>query len=998
MASGALALALTLVACQSNNPPAPLADPTAATKSIRKADTPASLIGLDGASLIGLDGASLIGLDGASLIGLDGASLIGLDGASLIGLDGASLQGELSVPSSLIGLDGASLIGLDGASLIGLDGASLIGLDGASYRLQQNPAAKTAFPGVAVYLRTAEGKFVVGTDGKPLSAKTDAEGKFSFPNLKAQEALFFYVPLGKIGQELHGLAGLRTADQDDTQLTRVNTESSLLCTWLERDVLTGLDEKEKRLNRLSQELAEETLAEIKSSLTSPPDFRRLTPVQLADQLKSLEDNSKTTAAEKLKAVRYTINPLAGTNACEGEDDALKVALRLPRGVAALDDALFVSEAHTGIVYRIDPDGRRKFILGPCAPATDRRFAPDITHFSAVNGWLYLTPNRGEEILRVRPDGTQLETLIGTGEGTLKAGDMGTSGELHRPGPVARALDGNLWVADGRWSFSTDPARIFKVDPEGKVLSLHSTPWDAAPQAVDTRFLSMVETTEGLWVLAIHGRLGLYFQPKEGAWRELNFPFPSRIEIIAHLLEMPDNSVLLSLADKDRQRHVIEQVWSDGRVERFAGKGPSGLDERIVPPAPDALFNAPAGLTRAPDGRIIVADSDNGLLRAIHPETKEVSIIAGIRGALDAVALNEALNAPWGIALNKNGDVYVSEGGAHTIRRLRGNRLERVAGGVAGLAPEGQAPDSLLNPTYIAFAGDDLVVMETTAKLVRRIRNLSDPANARIETLAGKFGDGSLNILPPPGTPIPPKDNGFQEMGPMTVDPQGRVVFASLKHGAAPAGPITSDCIWRIEPDGSLLCLVGSSDPTHPDDDLREGKLGTEVRLRRPLALAYDTQGNLFFSELGSVQVFKLGSDNIIRTVAGSGTNPTLVAALAGTAAAEQDVPAREAALLFPAGLLVAPDGTLYISELGTAGEVSISRSDLQGFDLENLPKIPGRIRRLDADGRLKTIVGSGAPGGPGDVKAPFSLALTPDGKLLYIDLFKNQLQELNLKP
>ncbi|MEB3284802.1 MAG: hypothetical protein VKN33_05905 [Candidatus Sericytochromatia bacterium] len=982
--SAALALAISLVACQ---PQAPVfAPPKDKPGILRSKPSPQeNRTGLNTASLVGLDGASLIGLDGASLIGLDGASLIGLDGASLIGLDGASIQAQLTVPSSLIGLDGASLIGLDGAS----------------YKLRQASSPEKPFAGISVYLRTADGRFIVDDAKKLLVAKTDANGNVYFRNLKANAALFFYVPIGQRGSDIYGLAGLRTADHPGPDPTPINAASSMLCTWLENDVIAGLDakvDKAERLNRLPHHLAEDTLTGIKNTLATPPDFKKLTRVDITNEIKSLESQANSGLAEKLETVRYTIAPLAGTDSCRDGLSARRVALRLPRAVAATPDgALFVCEAFSGMVYRIDPDGRRWFVLGPCVQEDQRLFAPDIEHFSAANGWLYLVPNRGRSVLRVSTDGANMQTLIGTGTGTLTAGALGTSVALYRPGPATPALDGNLWVTDGRFGTDLEPPRIFKVDSQGRILQIHSTPWDDNPKAFDTRFIGFAETQEGLWVYAIHGSRGLYFQPHQGAWRKLNVQIPEKMSNIATLLAMPDQTVLLTLADEARERHVIERIWSDGRMERFAGQGQTGVDEGSVQ-ALSARFNTPTGLALAPDGRVIVTDYDNGLLRAINPETKEVTIIAGNRGSQDIVALSETLNNPLGLAVNKQGDIYVSEYGAHSIRRLNGDRLERIAGGVAGIATDGTLPDRLMGPSNIAFAGDELVIMEATARLVRRIRNIANPAEAQIETLAGKLEGAKMGILPSLETLVPAREQRFEEIGPVTVDPEGRVIFASMKHPTLESKEAMSDCIWRIETNGTLTRLVGSSNSAHPDDDTRDGKRGTEVRLHRPTAMACDKRGNLYFTDLRSLQVLKLDRENIVHIVAGSGFAKTLVSVANGKAATEQDIPATEASLLLPSGLAVAPDDTLYLSELGSAGKVSMTHEELQGINLDNLPKIPGRIRKLASDGHLKTLAGSGAPGGPGDTQGPASLAIAPNGRLVYIDLVKSQIQELQLQP
>ncbi|HUR83176.1 MAG TPA: hypothetical protein VM733_20635 [Thermoanaerobaculia bacterium] len=102
----------------------------------------------------------------------------------------------------------------------------------------------------------------------------------------------------------------------------------------------------------------------------------------------------------------------------------------------------------------------------------------------------------------------------------------------------------------------------------------------------------------------------------------------------------------------------------------------------------AGLSEPAGIAIDADGNLVVADSGNHVIRRVSA-SGAVTTLAGVighRGHRDGDAAQALFDHPHGVAVDPWGNVYVSEEGNHTVRRITPNgRVTTVAGrpGVAG---------------------------------------------------------------------------------------------------------------------------------------------------------------------------------------------------------------------------------------------------------------------------------------------------------------------------
>ena len=160
---------------------------------------------------------------------------------------------------------------------------------------------------------------------------------------------------------------------------------------------------------------------------------------------------------------------------------------------------------------------------------------------------------------------------------------------------------------------------------------------------------------------------------------------------------------------------------------LAGSGWRGV---VDGPAAAARFMVPAAVAVAPDGSIVVADAAAQNVRRIAGGS--VTTLAGVAplgltpderrgGYLDGPAASARFDRPVGVAVARNGDVYVADAGNRCIRKISNGVVSTFSGSRAPGHADGDARIAQFDDLKgIAIDDDGLVYVADYGVGIRRI--------------------------------------------------------------------------------------------------------------------------------------------------------------------------------------------------------------------------------------------------------------------------------------
>jgi sugar lactone lactonase YvrE len=189
------------------------------------------------------------------------------------------------------------------------------------------------------------------------------------------------------------------------------------------------------------------------------------------------------------------------------------------------------------------------------------------------------------------------------------------------------------------------------------------------------------------------------------------------------------------------------------------------------------------------GNVLVADMSNNAIRKISPAGAVTTLAgqAGASGNTDGLGNQARFNAPYGVAADKAGNVYVSDSGNNCIRKITSDGMVSTLAGLPGYAgsadgsgdnarfanPQGLAVDAHGN-LYVADTGNNTIRKITSGGIVTTVAGLAgvsgtnDAAGgtARFNSPGGVTVDGAGNLYVADtgnqtirktafGTPVPP---------------------------------------------------------------------------------------------------------------------------------------------------------------------------------------------------------------------------------------------------
>jgi sugar lactone lactonase YvrE len=277
--------------------------------------------------------------------------------------------------------------------------------------------------------------------------------------------------------------------------------------------------------------------------------------------------------------------------------------------------LYITSSGNAAILKISPSGSMSTL------SIDRSFGASVIGAPAgiindAQGNLYFTDVSNDVIGRIAPSGL-MNTIAGD-NATGNADGVGGSAQFNDPYGITIDRQGNLYVTDA------GNAAIRKITAAGSVTTL-------------------VATSPG------NNPGGKIISPGLGR--------PQGITI--------DDQGNLYVTDVDHA--AILKITSSGIITTIAGGQVVGYADGT---GMSAQFNKPMGITIDGQGNLFVADAANAAIREITPSGLVTTIAGGKTiGLADGIGVAAEFDSPEGIAIDSQGNLYVSDGCYGAIRKI-----------------------------------------------------------------------------------------------------------------------------------------------------------------------------------------------------------------------------------------------------------------------------------------------------------------------------------------
>jgi sugar lactone lactonase YvrE len=203
---------------------------------------------------------------------------------------------------------------------------------------------------------------------------------------------------------------------------------------------------------------------------------------------------------------------------------------------------------------------------------------------------------------------------------------------------------------------------------------------------------------------------------------------------------------------DTSNHRIRKVDTSGMITTVAGNGTEGFSGDGGPAA-SASLNTPIGVAVDRVGNLYIADAFNNRIRKVNAR----GVIATVAGNGDArfsgdhaAAVSASLSAPFGVAVDAVGNLYIADTSNHRIRKVDiSGMITTVAGnGTEGFAGDGgPAAQARLNfPTGVTVdRAGNLFITDQSNNRVRKVSSVEVITTVAGNGIGGFSGDGSAAI-------------------------------------------------------------------------------------------------------------------------------------------------------------------------------------------------------------------------------------------------------------
>jgi sugar lactone lactonase YvrE len=425
-----------------------------------------------------------------------------------------------------------------------------------------------------------------------------------------------------------------------------------------------------------------------------------------------------------------VSTLAGGSGTSGSVDGTGSAARFnqPGLIAIANDVLYVTDLVNKTVRQVTPAGVVTTLAGLAGEQGSVDGTGDQARFGVPNGIvvgadgnLIVADSLNHALRHVTLPGAVVTTPYGKVQQKGTTNATGAAARFNLPSSLVMDSLGNLLVADSLNHV------IRMIEPDGAVTTYAG-------------LAGTVGATNG-------GRLVARFNSPKGLAMDLN------------------GNIYVA----DTGNHVIRKITPAGVVSTVAGlAGSPGTADGT---GSTARFSSPWGIAADISGSLYVADAGNHTIRKVSP-TGVVTTLAGVGGGYgssNGTGSAARFSSPLGVALDSAGNIYVADTGNYMVRMVT---PEGVVTTVAGRALErgavngGALTDArFMSPVGVLVdANDNVYVSDAGSGTVRKI------AAGMVTTEVGTFG--KLGVVEGPIT-ISDKGSLNVPQG-MLVGPEGQL--------------------------------------------------------------------------------------------------------------------------------------------------------------------------------------------------------------------------------
>lgn len=278
---------------------------------------------------------------------------------------------------------------------------------------------------------------------------------------------------------------------------------------------------------------------------------------------------------------------------------------------------------------------------------------------------------------------------------------------------------------------------------------------------------------------------------------------------------------------DYSNMLIRRVEDDGTVTSIVGNGRHAYSE-IGADALETPLENPVDARWGPDGLLYVLPQHEGRLIRIE-SSGAVGRVCGTGQLGDTgdggPALEAELGYTGGFAFG-DGDLYIADNTNSRVRRVRGEEIQTVLGtGEGGLGEPGYGPETAIrNPERIVWDDGRLLVADASNHRVLAL----DPETLQVTLVAGTGESGYTGDGGPASEATLNRPTGVLPIA-------GGVLVADFENTA----------LRFVDADGSIETVAGGFDL---NEDLLDSEEPLLMPIRRPAGLALTPDGDLLIAE------------------------------------------------------------------------------------------------------------------------------------------------------